>query len=146
MEERRWQEVLEGSGWRGHLPVWGSMSSGSRDPVWEGCGDPTEDLGLEWGGGSSGLAGRIGLGFHTLSTVESWSFAVHAALEVVDDALERQSPDALLEALLDPVLALRGVRKDFTNWYLEQLSSDREQKAQVRLYYLPPAQSAVGWG
>nr|XP_055180176.1 ras GTPase-activating-like protein IQGAP3 [Nyctereutes procyonoides] len=55
---------------------------------------------------------------------------VHAALEVVDDALERQSPDALLEALLDPVLALRGVRKDFTNWYLEQLSSDREQKAQ----------------
>uniref|UniRef100_A0A8P0PN26 IQ motif containing GTPase activating protein 3 n=1 Tax=Canis lupus familiaris TaxID=9615 RepID=A0A8P0PN26_CANLF len=67
---------------------------------------------------------------------------VHAALEVVDDALERQSPDALLEALLDPALALRGVRKDFTNWYLEQLSSDREQKAQVRLYYLPPAQSA----
>nr|XP_025853111.1 ras GTPase-activating-like protein IQGAP3 [Vulpes vulpes] len=55
---------------------------------------------------------------------------VHAALEVVDDALERQSPDALLEALLDPALALRGVRKDFTNWYLEQLSSDREQKAQ----------------
>uniref|UniRef100_A0A8P0PFK2 IQ motif containing GTPase activating protein 3 n=1 Tax=Canis lupus familiaris TaxID=9615 RepID=A0A8P0PFK2_CANLF len=68
---------------------------------------------------------------------------VHAALEVVDDALERQSPDALLEALLDPALALRGVRKDFTNWYLEQLSSDREQKAQVRLYYLPPAQSAA---
>uniref|UniRef100_A0A8P0TQ93 IQ motif containing GTPase activating protein 3 n=1 Tax=Canis lupus familiaris TaxID=9615 RepID=A0A8P0TQ93_CANLF len=56
---------------------------------------------------------------------------VHAALEVVDDALERQSPDALLEALLDPALALRGVRKDFTNWYLEQLSSDREQKAKV---------------
>nr|XP_021537641.1 ras GTPase-activating-like protein IQGAP3 [Neomonachus schauinslandi] len=55
---------------------------------------------------------------------------VHGALEVVDDALERQSPGALLEALLDPVLALRGVRRDFADWYLEQLSSDREQKAQ----------------
>ncbi|XP_019663242.1 ras GTPase-activating-like protein IQGAP3 isoform X2 [Ailuropoda melanoleuca] len=55
---------------------------------------------------------------------------VHGALEGVDDALERQSPDALLEALLDPALALRGVRRDFADWYLEQLSSDREQKAQ----------------
>ncbi|KAM8814731.1 ras GTPase-activating-like protein IQGAP3 [Rhynchonycteris naso] len=55
---------------------------------------------------------------------------VHGALEVVDDALERQSPEALLEALQDPALALRGVRRDFANWYLEQLSSDREQKAQ----------------
>ncbi|XP_027946103.1 ras GTPase-activating-like protein IQGAP3 isoform X1 [Eumetopias jubatus] len=55
---------------------------------------------------------------------------VHGALEVVDDALERQSPSALLEALLDPALALRGVRRDFADWYLEQLSSDREQKAQ----------------
>uniref|UniRef100_A0A8C8WSK1 IQ motif containing GTPase activating protein 3 n=1 Tax=Panthera leo TaxID=9689 RepID=A0A8C8WSK1_PANLE len=55
---------------------------------------------------------------------------VHGALEVVDDALERQSPGALLEALHDPALALRGVRRDFADWYLEQLSSDREQKAQ----------------
>ncbi|XP_006775791.1 PREDICTED: ras GTPase-activating-like protein IQGAP3 [Myotis davidii] len=55
---------------------------------------------------------------------------VHGALEVVDDALERQSPEALLEALQDPVLALRGVRRDFADWYLDQLSSDREQKAQ----------------
>ncbi|XP_045640045.1 ras GTPase-activating-like protein IQGAP3 isoform X1 [Ursus americanus] len=55
---------------------------------------------------------------------------VHGALEAVDDALERKSPDALLEALLDPALALRGVRRDFADWYLEQLSSDREQKAQ----------------
>lgn len=70
------------------------------------------------------------------------SFSVHGALEVVDDALERQSPEALLEALQDPVLALRGVRRDFANWYLEQLSSDREQKAQVRLS-LSPAASAV---
>ncbi|CAK6439514.1 unnamed protein product [Pipistrellus nathusii] len=55
---------------------------------------------------------------------------VHGALEVVDDALEQQSPEALLEALQDPVLALRGVRRDFADWYLDQLSSDREQKAQ----------------
>ncbi|KAF5920161.1 hypothetical protein HPG69_006432 [Diceros bicornis minor] len=55
---------------------------------------------------------------------------VHGALEVVDDALERQSPEALLEALQDPALALRGVRRDFADWYLDQLSSDREQKAQ----------------
>lgn len=55
---------------------------------------------------------------------------VHGALEVVDDALERQSPEALLKALQDPALALRGVRRDFADWYLEQLSSDREQKAQ----------------
>uniref|UniRef100_A0A2K6LL53 IQ motif containing GTPase activating protein 3 n=1 Tax=Rhinopithecus bieti TaxID=61621 RepID=A0A2K6LL53_RHIBE len=55
---------------------------------------------------------------------------VHGALEVVDDALERQSPEALLKALQDPALALRGVRRDFAVWYLEQLSSDREQKAQ----------------
>uniref|UniRef100_A0A8C4MU63 IQ motif containing GTPase activating protein 3 n=1 Tax=Equus asinus asinus TaxID=83772 RepID=A0A8C4MU63_EQUAS len=62
---------------------------------------------------------------------------VHGALEVVDDALERQSPEALLEALRDPALALRGVRRDFADWYLDQLSSDREQKAQVGLCLSP---------
>ncbi|KAK7802586.1 hypothetical protein U0070_010670 [Myodes glareolus] len=55
---------------------------------------------------------------------------VQGALEVVDDALERQSPRALLEALQDPVLALQGVRRDLADWYLEQLSSDRAQKSQ----------------
>ncbi|XP_069334673.1 ras GTPase-activating-like protein IQGAP3 [Eulemur rufifrons] len=55
---------------------------------------------------------------------------VHGALEIVDDALERRSPEALLKALQDPALALQGVRRDFADWYLEQLSSDREQKAQ----------------
>ena len=72
-------------------------------------------------------------------------FSVHGALEVVDDALERQSPEALLEALQDPVLTLQGVRRDFADWYLEQLSSDREQKAQVRLVYdLLPSLSDYG--
>ncbi|EPY88653.1 IQ motif containing GTPase activating protein 3 [Camelus ferus] len=55
---------------------------------------------------------------------------VLGALEVVDVALERQNPEALLEALQDSALALQGVRRDFADWYLEQLSSDREQKAQ----------------
>uniref|UniRef100_A0A2K5CUS6 IQ motif containing GTPase activating protein 3 n=1 Tax=Aotus nancymaae TaxID=37293 RepID=A0A2K5CUS6_AOTNA len=64
------------------------------------------------------------------SGLESWFFSVHGALEVVDDALERQSPEALLKALQDPALALQGVRREFADWYLEQLSSDREQKAQ----------------
>ncbi|XP_060057602.1 ras GTPase-activating-like protein IQGAP3 [Erinaceus europaeus] len=55
---------------------------------------------------------------------------VHGALEVIDEALERQNPEALLEALQDPALALQGIRHDFANWYLEQLNLDREQKAQ----------------
>ncbi|KAF6293016.1 IQ motif containing GTPase activating protein 3 [Rhinolophus ferrumequinum] len=72
---------------------------------------------------------------------------VLGALEAVDDALERQSPKALLEALGDPALALRGVRRDFADWYLEQLSSDREQKAQelglVELLEKDEVQAAV---
>nr|XP_021493377.1 ras GTPase-activating-like protein IQGAP3 isoform X1 [Meriones unguiculatus] len=55
---------------------------------------------------------------------------VHWALEVVDDALERQSSEALLEALQDPVLGLQGVRRNLADWYLEQLTSDREEKSQ----------------
>ncbi|XP_059122514.1 ras GTPase-activating-like protein IQGAP3 [Peromyscus eremicus] len=72
---------------------------------------------------------------------------VQGALEVVDDALERQSPGALLEALQDPVLALQGVRRDLAGWYLEQLSSDREQKSQelglVRLLEKEEVQAGV---
>ncbi|XP_005356948.1 ras GTPase-activating-like protein IQGAP3 [Microtus ochrogaster] len=72
---------------------------------------------------------------------------VQGALEVVDDALERQSPGALLEALQDPVLALQGVRRDLADWYLEQLSSDREQKSQelglVRLLEKEEIQAGV---
>uniref|UniRef100_A0A452INB3 Uncharacterized protein n=1 Tax=Gopherus agassizii TaxID=38772 RepID=A0A452INB3_9SAUR len=54
---------------------------------------------------------------------------VHGALEYVDDALERQDPLALCQALQDPVLALRGVQRENAAWYLDQLSTDREQKA-----------------
>uniref|UniRef100_A0A8C3SSM1 IQ motif containing GTPase activating protein 3 n=1 Tax=Chelydra serpentina TaxID=8475 RepID=A0A8C3SSM1_CHESE len=53
---------------------------------------------------------------------------VHGALEYVDDALERQDPLALCRALQDPVLALRGVQRENAAWYLDQLSTDREQK------------------
>uniref|UniRef100_A0A8C4YBQ5 IQ motif containing GTPase activating protein 3 n=1 Tax=Gopherus evgoodei TaxID=1825980 RepID=A0A8C4YBQ5_9SAUR len=54
---------------------------------------------------------------------------VHGALEYVDDALERQDPLALCRALQDPVLALRGVQRENAAWYLDQLNTDREQKA-----------------
>ncbi|XP_072702873.1 ras GTPase-activating-like protein IQGAP3 isoform X1 [Ciconia boyciana] len=54
---------------------------------------------------------------------------VHAALEEVDDALERQDAPALYRALQDPVLALRRLQRDNLDRYLEQLSVDREQKA-----------------
>ncbi|KFQ91122.1 Ras GTPase-activating-like IQGAP3, partial [Nipponia nippon] len=54
---------------------------------------------------------------------------MHGALEEVDDALERQDAPALYRALQDPVLALRGLQRDNLDWYLEQLSTDREQKA-----------------
>ncbi|XP_075580361.1 ras GTPase-activating-like protein IQGAP3 [Pelecanus crispus] len=53
----------------------------------------------------------------------------HGALEEVDDALESQDALALYRALQDPVLALRCLRRDNLNRYLEQLSTDREQKA-----------------
>lgn len=135
--------LFEGPGWSSHLPVWAGMASGS------GVGR-REGLGLGQGGGNSGQeeqgrAAVVRAGLLTLSVAGSGSLAVQGALEVVDDALERQSPEALLEALQDPALALHGVRRDFADWYLEQLSSDREQKAQVRLRYLPLL-SAVGWG
>ncbi|KAM6106627.1 ras GTPase-activating-like protein IQGAP3, partial [Pterocles gutturalis] len=53
----------------------------------------------------------------------------HGALEDVDDALESQDAPALYRALQDPVLALRCLRRDNLQRYLEQLSADREQKA-----------------
>ncbi|XP_053134397.1 ras GTPase-activating-like protein IQGAP3 isoform X2 [Hemicordylus capensis] len=54
---------------------------------------------------------------------------VTGALEVVDDALEGQDPQALHCALQDPALALRNLQRENADWYLDQLSGDREQKA-----------------
>ncbi|XP_078527152.1 ras GTPase-activating-like protein IQGAP3 isoform X1 [Lissotriton helveticus] len=54
---------------------------------------------------------------------------LHGALEYVDEALERSDALALYTALQDPVLALRRVHRENSEWYLEQLTIDREQKA-----------------
>uniref|UniRef100_A0ABM5F3J8 Ras GTPase-activating-like protein IQGAP3 n=1 Tax=Pogona vitticeps TaxID=103695 RepID=A0ABM5F3J8_9SAUR len=54
---------------------------------------------------------------------------VKAALEMADDALEEQDAQGLYSALQSPSLALRNLRLENADWYLEQLSTDREQKA-----------------
>uniref|UniRef100_A0A8B9JXT3 IQ motif containing GTPase activating protein 3 n=1 Tax=Astyanax mexicanus TaxID=7994 RepID=A0A8B9JXT3_ASTMX len=54
---------------------------------------------------------------------------VRAAVECVDEAIECGDSLALLSALQSPSLALRGLLRDHADWYLEQLASDREQKA-----------------
>lgn len=59
--------------------------------------------------------------------------AVRAAVERVDEALDCSDPLALMCALQNPNLALRGLVRDHAGWYLEQMSADREQKALVRL-------------
>uniref|UniRef100_U3JJ02 IQ motif containing GTPase activating protein 3 n=1 Tax=Ficedula albicollis TaxID=59894 RepID=U3JJ02_FICAL len=53
---------------------------------------------------------------------------VRGALEEVDNALERQDVLALHRALQDPALALRRLQRDNLELYLEQLSTDREEK------------------
>uniref|UniRef100_A0A8C9UGE9 IQ motif containing GTPase activating protein 3 n=1 Tax=Serinus canaria TaxID=9135 RepID=A0A8C9UGE9_SERCA len=60
---------------------------------------------------------------------------VRGALEEVDNALERQDVLALHCALQDPSLALRCIQRDNLELYLEQLSTDREEKA-LELGYL----------
>ncbi|XP_067878649.1 ras GTPase-activating-like protein IQGAP1 isoform X2 [Heterodontus francisci] len=54
---------------------------------------------------------------------------VHAALEYVDEALEKRDVQALYLALQSMALALREVNRENTEWYMEQLIVDREQKA-----------------
>ncbi|XP_028834928.1 ras GTPase-activating-like protein IQGAP3 [Denticeps clupeoides] len=54
---------------------------------------------------------------------------VRAAVEQVDEALECGDALTLLSALQTHCLALRGVLRDNSSLYLEQLASDREQKA-----------------
>ncbi|NXB42278.1 IQGA3 protein, partial [Leucopsar rothschildi] len=60
---------------------------------------------------------------------------VRGALEEVDNALERQDVLVLHRALQDPALALRCLQRDNLELYLEQLSTDREEKA-LELGYL----------
>ncbi|XP_056331178.1 ras GTPase-activating-like protein IQGAP3 [Danio aesculapii] len=54
---------------------------------------------------------------------------MRAAVERVDEALDCSDALALLCALQNSSLALRGLIRDNASWYLEQLSADREQKA-----------------
>ncbi|XP_073466338.1 LOW QUALITY PROTEIN: ras GTPase-activating-like protein IQGAP3 [Aquarana catesbeiana] len=54
---------------------------------------------------------------------------VHAALEYVDEALERKDSKSLYAALQDSALLLRRIQRENADWYLEQLTNDREQKA-----------------
>lgn len=57
--------------------------------------------------------------------------SVRSAVEQVDEALDSADELSLLAALQLPCLALRGLRMDYGPWYLDQLSADRQQKAQV---------------
>lgn len=57
--------------------------------------------------------------------------SVRAAVEQVDEALDVANELALLSALQLPCLALRGLRTDNGPWYLDQLTADRQRKAQV---------------
>ncbi|XP_072408968.1 ras GTPase-activating-like protein IQGAP1 [Chiloscyllium punctatum] len=51
-------------------------------------------------------------------------------LKNVDGALEQQDGTALYNALKSPALGLRDVELDNRDWYLKQLSSDKQLKAQ----------------
>lgn len=66
-----------------------------------------------------------------LTSGVNWPLVVRGALEEVDNALERQDVLALHCALQDPSLALRCIQRDNLELYLEQLSTDREEKALV---------------
>ncbi|XP_051999765.1 ras GTPase-activating-like protein IQGAP3 [Xyrauchen texanus] len=54
---------------------------------------------------------------------------VRAAVERADEALDCADALALLCALQDTSLGLKGLVRDHAGWYLEQLTADREQKA-----------------
>uniref|UniRef100_A0AAV2MF34 Ras GTPase-activating-like protein IQGAP3 n=1 Tax=Knipowitschia caucasica TaxID=637954 RepID=A0AAV2MF34_KNICA len=54
---------------------------------------------------------------------------LHWAVEQVDQAIDSCDELALLSALSVPCLSLRGLRPDMALCYMEQLGSDRQQKA-----------------
>ncbi|XP_069796414.1 ras GTPase-activating-like protein IQGAP3 isoform X4 [Narcine bancroftii] len=53
---------------------------------------------------------------------------VQAALEYVDEALEKRDSQALYSALQSPALSLHEVHRENVEWYMDQLLVDREQK------------------
>lgn len=68
---------------------------------------------------------------YLLTSGVNWPLVVRGALEEVDNALERQDVLVLHRALQDPALALRCLQRNNLELYLEQLSTDREEKALV---------------
>ncbi|XP_067829550.1 ras GTPase-activating-like protein IQGAP1 [Heptranchias perlo] len=55
---------------------------------------------------------------------------LQTSLRSVDEALERGDGTVLYNVLKSPALGLRGVELDNCDWYLKQLSSDKQLKAQ----------------
>ncbi|KAG9489242.1 hypothetical protein GDO78_005307 [Eleutherodactylus coqui] len=53
---------------------------------------------------------------------------LQAAIERVDQALEKGSPPVLMEALTNQALGLRALQRDNSEWYFSQLQSDKQQK------------------
>lgn len=56
-----------------------------------------------------------------------------AAIERIDNALETGSPSVLFDALSNQALAIRGLQRDNSEWYLKQLQSDKQQKLESGL-------------
>ncbi|XP_077329548.1 ras GTPase-activating-like protein IQGAP1 [Lithobates pipiens] len=56
-----------------------------------------------------------------------------AAIERIDNALETGSASVLFEALSNQALAIRGLQRDNSEWYLKQLQSDKQQKLESGL-------------
>lgn len=63
--------------------------------------------------------------------IDDLCVSVRSVVEQVDEALDSADELSLLSALRLPCLALRGLRTDNGPWYLDQLSTDRQQKALV---------------
>ncbi|XP_005989793.1 ras GTPase-activating-like protein IQGAP1 [Latimeria chalumnae] len=55
---------------------------------------------------------------------------LQAALEQTDLILEQGAPLQLYEMLKSPVLSLKGVQRENSDWYFKQLLSQKQQKAQ----------------
>lgn len=52
------------------------------------------------------------------------------ALEKINKGLEQRDAAALFEMLSSPALGLRGLKRENCDWYLKQLTADKEQKVE----------------
>lgn len=62
-------------------------------------------------------------------------FAVLAAVQKVNQAIELQDKDALLTALRLPALGILSILDANSEWYLEHFTSYRDHKAKVGFIY-----------